>query len=227
VRHGRKAHPQSTPARAFDVAAAGTLVHPPRAGAHVLHTMPSSCQVNRVFVVFIALLGSPVLASAAEAVAPATRSCDKERGAVLKGAQALATASQKSDSKAIVKLSHQSLLDIVGGPERLLEMTDKGFSDLAARGLKLERAKLGKPTTTHAAGARSVCFLPREMTYNIAGKRTTRVGFFIAVHDGAAKDSWKYLDGDAVAKTPELLQQLLPGLPEKIELPPTRVEKLQ
>jgi hypothetical protein len=174
----------------------------------------------------LAAAGLMSVSTAVWAANAAPRSCDKERTAVLQGAQALATASQKSDSRAIVKLSHQSLVDIVGGPERLLEMTEKGFADLAARGLKLERAKLGRPTPTHAAGARSVCFVPREMIYDVAGKRTKRVGFFIAIHDGAAKDSWKYLDGDAIAKSPELLPQLLPGLPDKLQMPPTRSEEL-
>jgi hypothetical protein len=179
----------------------------------------------------VSVLATSVMASSAwaatAAAASPSRSCDKERVAVTKGAQALVTASQKADSKAIVKLSHQSLVDIVGGPERLLEMTDKGFKDLGARGLKLERATLGKPTQTHAAQTKSVCFVPREMFYNVAGKRSKRVGFFIAVHDGAAKDSWKYLDGDAMAKSPELLTQLLPGLPENVTLPPTRSEDLK
>jgi hypothetical protein len=176
-------------------------------------------------VVAVAALAALVPASSA-AAAP-LRSCDKEHVAVTRGAQALVMASQRADSKAIVKLSHQSLVDIVGGPERLLEMTDKGLKDLKARGLKLERATLGKPTPTLAAEAKSVCFVPREMFYNLAGKRSKRVGFFIAIHDGAAKDSWKYLDGDAIVKSPELLQQLLPGLPDKLDLPATRSEELK
>lgn len=128
----------------------------------------------------------------------------------------------KSDSETIVGMTHPSLFKLVGGKDKLLQVTKAGMEQLKAANFEITESKLGTPTETYAAGNDLVCFYPMTMALKVGDKRARSVGFLICVRPAAGGD-WLFLDAAGLRKNPGMLKMLLPDLPADVPLPENRI----
>ncbi|MGE4190143.1 MAG: hypothetical protein AB7G12_09600 [Thermoanaerobaculia bacterium] len=130
---------------------------------------------------------------------------------------------EAGDAKPLVALTHESLLELVGGKEMFEKITQEAIDQLRTSGVKFIESKLGTPDRTYDAGDEEVCFVPRISTMEIEGTRAKSIGFMVAIRQRGTS-AWKYLDGAGLRKHPDFLYTLLPELERGIEFPPNRIE---
>jgi hypothetical protein len=82
------------------------------------------------------------------------------------------------------------------------------------------------PSPVYDIGAEEVTFVQKAHVVQMAGRRVSAIGFFIAVRKKGTGE-WLFLDGNALRKKPALLWQLFPELPEDVVTPPNKMEVLK
>lgn len=157
----------------------------------------------------------------------AKSTCQTESAELLNRANAMTSAFTKGDAEAIVAMTDPSLFELAGGKEKLLAVTKQAMDSMKQADYVLEKATLGKPTKTYLANKKAVCFIPKELTMNINGRKGRSVGYLVAIKDEKSGSQWLFLDSAGFQKKPELLWRLVPGLPKKLELPPNFTEVIQ
>lgn len=146
-----------------------------------------------------------------------------EDAAILeKRANTVRQAFVSSSSDTIVEMTHPSLFKLVGGKEKLLQITKAAMEQLKSFNFEILDSKLGTPTETYVAGNELVCFYPMTMTIKVGDKQSRSIGFLICVRPAAGGD-WLFLDASGLRKNPGLLKMLLPDLPADVPLPENRI----
>lgn len=138
---------------------------------------------------------------------------------------ALTTAVEHGDPELLIKKTHPSLHELMGGKESFEQITRQAVTQLPASGIKFLSSTVGTPTKTYAAGDEEVCFVPKSAVMEVQGKKAKTTNFMIAIRP-AKGGAWQYLDGAGLRQNPEVLYQLLPKLEQGIELPANTVELL-
>ena len=158
-------------------------------------------------------------------------SCQSDSAEMLNRVNAMNVAFEKSDAESILAMTDTSLFEFSGGKEKLLSGVKQVMSKLNETGYIVEKSTTGKPTKTYVIGAqadtRFVCFVPKEMIISIKGVRVRSVNYLVAIKRKTPGSQWLFLDSSGFTKKPELLWQLIPGLPQDVKLPPNSTELLQ
>lgn len=155
-------------------------------------------------------------------------SCQSDSAEILSRVKAMNTAFEQGDAESIVAMTDTSLFEFAGGKDKLLAAMKQVMSKMNETGYIVEKSTIGKPTKTYlVADTKLVCFVPKEMIMNIKGVRARNVSYLIAIKRKTPDSQWLFLDSSALQKKPELLWQLVPGLPKDIKLPPNNTELLQ
>lgn len=138
-------------------------------------------------------------------------------------AKKVAAAFDTSDADTIVEMTHPSLFALMGGRDRMLELTRTAMTQLKAMDVEMISSALGTPTESYTAGDELVCFYPRITVMRVGEKKAKGTGYLVSVRklpDG----EWLFLDGAGFRKNPQLLETLLPALPKDVKLPENKVE---
>lgn len=133
---------------------------------------------------------------------------------------------EKGDAQALLDQTHESIYPLAGGSKEAFDKLTKAAAEqIMHMDIKFLESEMGEPTEVYAAGRYEVCFAPRVSIIEVKGKKVKSIGFMIAART-TGQDSWKYLDGAALRKHPEMLAKLFPELDPKVKLPPNKVELL-
>ena len=132
---------------------------------------------------------------------------------------------ETGNAEAIFSLTHPSAYKLVGGKEEFEKIVIQTLAKTRGMGAKYLNRDIGTPTQEYSAGEEEVCFVPTTSILEIGGKKLKSMGFMIAIRKNGTH-KWKYLDGAALRKFPDLLYTLIPKLPNEIELPQNKVEML-
>ena len=138
---------------------------------------------------------------------------------------AITAAVERGDAEDLIKLTHPSLQNFVGGPDVFAQITRQSVSQIRESGVKFVASEVGTPTKIYLAAEEEVCFVPRTSVMEVQGKKIRSSTFMIAIRR-TGHGEWKYLDGAGLREHPELLYQLLPNLERGISLPLNMIEAL-
>lgn len=141
-------------------------------------------------------------------------------------AKMIGAAFDAADVDTIVEMTHPSLFRLMGGREKMTEITKTAMAQLKSIGVEVVESKLGVPTEVHIAADELVCFYPRTTVMRIGEKKAKSTGFLICVRKADA-GKWLFLDGSGLRKNSELLGMLLPALAADVTLPENKVELVQ
>lgn len=133
---------------------------------------------------------------------------------------------KKGEVDTIIGMTHPAIHELAGGKEPFEAMAKDAMKSIAETGLKVEETKLGEPSRTWEAGKETVCFVPVTIVFSMQGKKIRSTSYYVGVKGGASQE-WLFLDGSGFGKSPELLKQVLPGLPDDVVLPEIRQEPLE
>jgi hypothetical protein len=145
--------------------------------------------------------------------------------ALEKRAKQVSAAFDAGDAEAIAQMTHPSLFKMMGGREKMVEITKNGINQLKAMDAQVVESELGVPTEAHTAADEIVCFYPRTTVMRIGEKRMKSTGFLICVRK-AEGGEWLFLDGSGLHENPGLLRKLLPAVPPDVTPPVSKVEML-
>lgn len=122
--------------------------------------------------------------------------------------------------------THTSLVEMMGGREKLTEVTNQAVASMSEMGMKFHDSELGDPTELYAAGDEVITFVPRVSTMEVQGQKVKSTGFMIAIRPKDGGD-WSFLDGSGLRRNPEMLWTLFPDLTREIVLPPNKMEPIE
>ena len=125
----------------------------------------------------------------------------------------------------LLRKTHPSIYVLVGGKDKLEELTVAAVSQLREQGISFLSSELGDPTELYSAGKEEVCFIPRISLMEMQGSKVKSIGFLVAIREKGGSE-WLYLDGSGIRKDQSLLWKLLPDLEKNISLPPNYFEML-
>lgn len=145
---------------------------------------------------------------------------------LLKRANLVAQAFDSGDLEAIAEMTHPSLFRLMGGKDKMLEITKAALAQLESMDYEILESKLGTPGEVYQAAEENVCFYPRTTVMRIGDKKARSTGFLICVRT-VPDGEWLFLDGSGLRRNPELLRMLLPALPDDLELPENKVVLLE
>jgi hypothetical protein len=137
---------------------------------------------------------------------------------------AMYDAFEQGEPGLLIASTHESVYPLMGGKEGFEKQFREVLEQMVQLDVKFLSSEVGTPTQTYPAGDEEVCFVPRISVMEIQGKKAKDTGFMIAIR--RAGSSWKFLDGSALRKAPEVLELLLPKLTTDLKLPPNRIELL-
>lgn len=133
---------------------------------------------------------------------------------------------KKGEVETIIGMTHPSIHVLAGDKAAFEKMARDAMKSIADTGLKVEEVKLGEPTRTWQAGKETVCFVPVTLVFSMQERKIRSTTYYVAIK-GESTPQWLFLDGSGIGKNPDLLKQLLPGLPDDVVLPEIRQEALE
>ena len=134
-------------------------------------------------------------------------------------------ATMAGDPGPIVRLTHHSLVNLVGGPEKFEEVTRAALAQLREIDMKMLSSETGEPDRTWKAGDEEVCFVPRRTVSVIDGKKIRSTTFMVAFRRPGSS-TWTYIDGAGLREHPGMLRQLVPALDPDVRFPENYLEML-
>jgi hypothetical protein len=146
---------------------------------------------------------------------------ERIKKSILQSADSMATAFKARDWKTIIHFSPQSVLDMSGGAESLIEMTESVMNQIPADAIKY--FAIGPVVQVVKTENDWQCIVEQHMTMEINGMRITMMTPLIgqSLNNGA---SWTFFDSkgdDETART------ILPGLSSEIILPKSKQDVVQ
>jgi hypothetical protein len=172
-------------------------------------------------------LGALLAVAALGAHAQMGRSCQQDREKVLTRAMTMSDAFKRHEVRPVVDMMYPPIIEAFGGREQYIALGETAMAQLVAEGLKVERLSLGEPTRTYRDGARSICFIPKEMVLSFFHGGAVSRGYLVAIHDPRVSPEWTFLDSDAFKRNPDLMRKLFPGLPADVQTPPVVNERVR
>lgn len=186
----------------------------------------------RIALAFSILLLVSGLAPAADNAAGSTNAnagvtalTGEDKRAVMARFNAFNAAYQADNYEAVMDLTYPTLVDMMGGREtfiRNLKRLDENAGDAA---VKIESQTSTEPQQLIDAGDSSVCVIPTVVIMTVKGTRARETSFTLAVRKKGGT-GWTLIGGSGLRAHPEMLAQLLPGLPRSVQLPPNKIEKV-
>lgn len=154
-------------------------------------------------------------------------SCQADWPEISKRVNVMYTAFAKQDIGPTVEMTDTSIIGLIGGREKFVALSKQAVSQMNLSGTVVEKHSVGQPSKTYMAETKSVCFIPVEMIMSIKGNKGRAISYLVAINRNTPGSQWLFLDGNGFKKRPEMLQQLIPGLPKDIQLPPVQVEAIK
>ena len=149
-----------------------------------------------------------------------------ETAALKKEIETMMAEFEAGKTENLLAKTHSSLVEMMGGKEKLTEVTNQAVASMAEMGMKFHESELGDPTELYAAGDEVITFVPRSSIMEVQGQKVKSTGFMIAIRPKGGGD-WSYLDGSGLRRNPELLWTLFPDLTRDIVLPPNNMEPVE
>ena len=133
----------------------------------------------------------------------------------------MAKAFQQHDADTLVDLSLSRLVNLSGGKEAYKDIVAQTFESLAKNGVELVAYSVGEISDVYPSDDGLVVFIPYKTEMKIKGYPNGMSETFLI---GVKEDNgWKFMDSNGIRKRPEMLREVVPGLPQGIELPTNKI----
>lgn len=150
---------------------------------------------------------------------------DELKAKVKKDITTLSEATVKGDATVVADLTHPGIHDLIGGRDKLIEVTKNVLKQLDAVGLKMDSYKVGDPSDIVKTDKEMYVVVPFSIVMKGAPGTITAEGYCVGVSGDAGK-TWKYVNGGD-RNGEKLIQQILPNLPKDLKLPAYKDPKIE
>jgi hypothetical protein len=160
----------------------------------------------------------PASAAAAE---PATDP-ERPRKTLIEHAERMTQATLREDHATIAELTHPRVVSELGGKERFIERVAAITADMKSSGYAITGVRLSRPADLMEDEGIFYAIVPYDLSMTGPdGMKGESQSFFVGVSlDGG--DSWKFVDGAAIAGDREKLKIVMKRFPDRLVLPPVQ-----
>jgi hypothetical protein len=159
-----------------------------------------------------------IFTSLAFAVGAAPENSDNEsKAAIKKVAQEMGDATVKGDFAKVFDYVYPAVVKKLGGRDKAIEVTEASTKKMTEKGLAIRKFKVGEPGDFYTEGDNVFVVVPTTVEMSSSAGRIIVKSYLLGISSDNKK-SWKFVDGVGVSKE-EARKQLLPKMPEKLELP--------
>src|SRR5215471_6772634 len=113
----------------------------------------------------------------------------------------------------LVELTYPTVVEMIGGRDKMIETLRRGSEDMKAHGSTILRAEVSEPKEVVTAGDKQFAIVPMTVHVQVSDGTVHRKGFLIAVSEDRGK-TWTFIDGAGLVREPgkekEKLSQILP-----------------
>jgi len=132
---------------------------------------------------------------------------------------------QRHDFAKYASETFPGIIELTGGRDRFMEQMRVAFAQMDAQHLRFV-SHVSKPESqTTDAGKYEVVRIPEESVLEAGERRVKVISYSLAVRTKPS-GPWTFIGGSGIVKQPEVLWQLLPGLPKDYELPPSSMQPI-
>ncbi len=132
-------------------------------------------------------------------------------------AELMAAATKKNDLNTLAKYTYPKVLAAMGGRDKMIAAIQKGFKEMAAKGITFKDVSLGEPGKVVKAGNELHCLIPQYLSLNVTGGYITSTSSLLAVSADQGK-SWTYVDAGNM--TEQHIKILFPNFNKSLVIPP-------
>jgi hypothetical protein len=129
--------------------------------------------------------------------------------------RAMAAAIVAGDADTVLRLSHPSELERLGGAEKARRQMEPIFRLIQSGNPKQELFEFPEAPTFVRGKDRLFAVVPMRSVMTVGDQRLDVRGFTLAVRDDGSP-KWTYVDGD---KVPQMRERFFPDLPASVRLP--------
>jgi len=142
---------------------------------------------------------------------------DAATDAAKKQADETSQAFAKGDYARIVDMTYPTLIDFMGGRDKMIATTREAMQKAKDQGIEVVSYKISEPGEIVKDGGKSFLIIPAVMELKAPDARIIVKSYLLGISSDDGK-SWKFLDG-AGLNSKELMDKVLPKLPGKLKLP--------
>ena len=122
----------------------------------------------------------------------------------------------KGDAGKIVDLTYPKVIEMAGGREKMIKALEADLKDMKSKGIEFRSVKVDNPSDPVASGKDLYVVVTFLLEMKIPEGKLRSESFVIGVSSDQG-NTWTFLNaGNQDVKT---IKKILPGLPEKLELP--------
>jgi hypothetical protein len=131
-------------------------------------------------------------------------------------AEAIAKAIVDHDLKTVVQYTHPMVVNLVGGPDKMIDLMTKEFETMKAQGVTFVAGEIGKPGQIFITKTALYSVVPQKVIMAANGTKFYSDSFLLAISLNNG-DSWYFVDGSNL--TDAQIKQVFPEIYSKIVIP--------
>lgn len=137
----------------------------------------------------------------------------------------LADAFQAHDFEKFARETFPGVVTLSGGHDALIATMRKGVEQMDAQHIAFVSHAAHAETTITDAGPYEVVRVPEDSVMKTGERKVRIVSYSLAVRSKPA-GPWTFIGGTGIHNQPQVLWQLLPGLPRDFKLPPYSMQPI-
>ncbi len=131
----------------------------------------------------------------------------------------------RHDFEKYARETFPGVIELTGGRDKFMEQMRVAFAQMDAQHIQFVSHVSRPESQTTDAGPYEVVRIPEESVLAAGERRVKVISYSLAVRTKPS-GPWTFIGGSGIVKQPEMLWQLLPGLPRDYKLPPSSMQPI-
>jgi hypothetical protein len=141
----------------------------------------------------------------------------QDKAVIKQQANIVAQATIKNDYATIIKYSHPSLIKMMGGRDKMLNVIKDAMEGMSSKGISIDSVWIGTPQKLFIAGKELHCLVPQQLSMKVPDGKLVSNSFLLAISiDKGANWTFLSLSNGINNKT---ITQLLPNFNQQLKIP--------
>lgn len=145
------------------------------------------------------------------------------RDQILQQARVITRATEKNDYNTLAKKAYPSLLEQMGGVEKMSQTLKEKSKRLFAMGIDLKEIQLGEPDSLYTAGAEKHCLVNQTIIFETPPGKLKQESWLLAITKNEGKD-WFFIDVSNL--NDKKIKELFPDFNPALKIPAEKKPQL-
>jgi hypothetical protein len=141
----------------------------------------------------------------------------QDKNVIKQQALIVAAATKVLDYNTIIKYTHSSLINMMGGRDAMFKTIENSMGKMSAQGISIDSAAIGNPETIYIAGEELHCLVPQTIIMTVPNGKLVSNSYLLAISQDKGMN-WTFINVSSQLNN-KTITRLLPNFNQELKIP--------